>query len=1073
MKTNLRLFIMLAAVILLAAGGTTGCSAKAKKAYHLQRAARYFDAGQYDRAEIEYLNVLRNDPKNSLAVGRLGVIYYEEGRLQRAAFFLTKGSQMATNDLDLRLKLGFIYSAAGQFQPARDTANLILDRKPQDDQAPLLLAEASVKPKEIEAARQRLQNLARSGDRAAFEVALGNLAFREHDLKTAEAAFKRAQSLDPKSDAVNTAMGALSWAQNDLKAAEVYLKAAADAAPTRSPRRMQYARFKIQTGDAAGGRQILEEIVKRTPDYVPALMALAEIAALEKKYDACSGLLDKVLARDPENYEALLFNGQLNLAQGNPAGAVASLERMAKMYPQSARVHYQLALTQLAGNDPTKAIGSLGQALRLDPNFTEAILLLAEIQIRNQNPGPVVIALEPLVQKQPQLLRAQLLLADAYRLQGRPNSALAIYRPLEQSFPQNPQIPLLLGSALLQQNDDAAARREFDRVLEISPGNLAALEQLVNLDLAEKQFAAAMQRVKNETDKKPGQVELQLLAAKIFLAEDNHDQAEAILLKAIEMAPENQSAYLLLAQLYHDTRQNAKALARLDAAIAKNPKNISALMLSAAIHSDDKDYKSAADDYEKLLLASPKFSPALNNLAYLYSEHLGRLDRAYDLARNARELLPYDPSTADTLGWICFKRGAYPAALELLQESVAKLPGEPEVQFHLGMAGYMTGDEVLARAAFQRALQSDAAFSGREECQRCLSILAINPKNADTAARTFLQTRIAEKPDDPVALGRIAVIYQQDGKPEKAITAYQSVLQVNPKNLEAMLGLTRLYAPQDVRKAYDMAKDSYQLAPDNLDVSYLFGQLAFQSGDYKLAASLLRQVVQARPDDALACFDYAQAAYSVGKTDEAQTAMQNALRLGLAVPQSDKARLLLEMIDLAMNPARAAAASSRVAEILKSEPDHVPALMAQAVINEYKADATGAQLACEKVLGRYPDFTPAQKLLATLYAKDSAKADRAYALTIKARESFPNDPELAKVLGVLLFQKGDYGRAVNLLKESSAKISGDAELFYCLGAAQFQLKNRAESKVSLQQALALKLSGKQADAAKQMLGELK
>jgi len=1072
MQKEFRFFITLAAVILLAFAGA-GCSAKAKKAYHLQRAGKFFDAGQYDRAEIEYLNVLRNDPQNGPAMGRLGVIYYEEGRLQRAAFFLAKGSQLATNDLALRLKLGFVYSAVGQFQPAQDAANYILDRKPQDDDAPLLLAEAAVKPKEIAAARQRLQILIHNGDRAAFEVALGNLALREQDLKTADAAFKRAQALDAKSSAVNAALGSLCWAQNDLKAAEVFFKASAEASPVRSPRRMQYARFKIQTGDTAGGQQFLEAIVKSAPDYVPAQMVLAEIAARGKKYEACAELLDKVLARDPDNYEALLFDSQLKLAQGNPGGAVAGMERMVRMYPQSARVHYQLALAYLAANDAAKGVSSLGQALRFDPNFTEAILVLADVQIRNNNPDPVVIALDPLVKKQPQLIQAQLLLADAYRLQGHLGSALALYRPLEQMFPQNPQIPLLLGSALVQQNEAAAARREFERAREIAPDNLSALEQLVNLDLAEKQFAAAMQRVKTEMDKKPKQVELQLLTVKILLAENQRDQAEATLLKALEMDPENQGTYLLLAQLYHDSRQNAKALAQLAAAVAKDPKNISAMMLAATIHSDDKDYQRAADDYEKLLLVSPKCSPALNNLAYLYSENLGRLDRAYELAQHARELLPFDPSAADTLGWICFKRGTYPTALALLKESAAKLPGEAEVQFHLGMADYMTGDETAARDALQRALQSGAAFLGRDECQRCLAILAINPKSADAAARTLLEKRVAEKSDDPVAQGRLAVIYQQEGNSAKAIAAYKSVLQVNPKNLAALVGLARLYAPQDVQKAYDFAKSAYQLAPDNSDVVQIFARLAFQSGDSKLAANLLRQIVQARPDDAQADFDFAQATYSIGKITEAQTAMQNALRLGLPTAQADQARRMLEMIDLAANPAAAAAASSRVAEILKAEPDNVPALMAQAALKESNGDAPAAALVCEKVLSRWPDFAPAQKQLARLCAADATKIDKAYALATKARAAYPDDPAVAKTMGVILIQKGDFSRAVNVLKESAAKNSADAEVFFYLGTAQLQLKNRAESKRCLQQALDLKLSGQQADAAKQMLNGLK
>ena len=1063
---------MLTVVLLLVAGGA-GCTAKAKKAYHLSRANRYYDAGKFDRAEIEYMNVLRYDPVNSQAYGRLGLIYYDQGRLQRASFFLSKGSQMSPNDLNLRVKLGFIYSTAGQATQALAQANFILEKKPLDDEAPLLLAETANQPKEIESARQRLQTMARTGDRAVIEVALGNLALRERDLAAAGTAFKKAQALDAKSPMVNAALATLAWAQGDLKQAESFFKAAADASPPRSPRRMQYVRFKIQTGDLAGGRRALDEIIKQAADYVPASLVLAEVAATEKKYDECAALLDKVEALDPDNFDALLFQGQLNLTRGEPDKAVTAMERMARVYPQVPRVHYQLGAAYFAANDPVKAAASLNRALELSPNFIEATLLLAELQIKNNNPAPALISLERLRQKQPQLAQAQLLLADAYRLQGRANDALAIYESLEKMLPKNEQLPLLRGAALLQMQNRAAARKAFERVLELSPDNLSAIEQLVDLDLAEKQFDAALQLVNGEVQKNPKRVEFHILAAKVFLAQGKRDQAEATLLKAAEVDPTSQGAYLLLAQIYSDANQNEKAMAQLDAAMAKNPKDVAALMLAAKIYSATKDYKGAAAAYEKLLKIDPKFSPALNNLAYIYSENLPNLDRAYELAQHARELLPFDPATADTLGWIDFKRGAYPIALGLLQESAAKMPAEAEVQFHLGMASYMTADETAARAALQQAWQSSTNFPGRDECQRCLSILDLKPATADAAARATLEKRISEKADDPVALIRLARIYQRDGNSDKAIAAYEAILQTIPKSLDAMLNLTRLYAVKDTKKAYEMAKTANKLAPYNPEVSHTLGRLAFLSGDYQLAASLLQQTLQTQPNDAPLLFDYAQAAYSIGKISEAQTALQSALAANLPAAPAGHARQMLDMIGVAAAPAQAAAASSRIGEILKSEPDNAPALMAQAVASESKADVSGAEQAYEKILGHYPDFVPAEKQLARLYAAAPAKADRAYALAAKAREAFPDDPALGKIMGVILVQRGDYSHAVNLLKQSVAKMNSDAELFYYLGKAQFQLKNRTESKASLQQALALKLSGQAAESAKQMISEIK
>jgi tetratricopeptide (TPR) repeat protein len=1072
MKRNLSLLLAAVAVGLLAVAGT-GCSAKAKKIYHLQRANKFLAANDYDRAEIEFLNVLHNDPLNAEAIGKLGNIYFDEGRIQHAAPYLAKGSELATNDLTLRLKLGFIYSAVGKTANARAQANFILDRQPQNDEAPLLLAETAVNPTDIAAVRQRLQALVQHGDRAALQAALGNLALRDHDLPAAAAAFKRALTLDGKFAAAYTGLALLSLSQNDPAQAAANFKQAADLSPPRSPRQMQYARFKLQTGDLAGGEEILNALVKKAPDYLPALMGLAEVAAAQTNYTESASRLEAVLAHDPDNYEAMMFDSRLKLAQHQNAAAVTTLERVTRLFPQAPEAHYQLAVAYFGENDNVKAINSLSLALQLDGNYTDAILLMAEVQIKNKNPNPAIVSLQRLVQKQPQLVQAQLLLADACRQAGRTDQAMAIYAPLEKTYPQNPSLPLLIGSAYLEQKNFAMARQEFEHLKALQPDNLLALEQLVNLDLADNNFPGAQQRVQTELDRRPKTGELRLLLAKVFLAESNSVQAEAVLQKEIALSPDDQGAHLMLAQLYADSKQSEKALAELEIVIAKDPKNLPALMLAADTYSANKDYKKAAALYEQTLQANPQFSPAMNNLAFLYSEQLNQLDRAFELAKQARDLLPFDPSTADTLGWIYFKRGAYPTALGLLQESAAKLPGQPEVQYHLGMANYMLGFEEAARTALLNSRQTSAVFAGQAEAANCLAILAINPQTADVATRTLLEKRVAEKTDDQVALGRLAAIYQRDGNFDKATTTYENVLQANPKNLPAMVNLTQIYARKDVAKAYAMARDAYKLAPNDPNVAHVYGRLAYLTGDYKLAATLLSQTVQAQPDNGLGFFDYAQAIYSLGQVADTQAALQNALQFNLPAPEATEARRMLDLINLAADPAQALAGSARIAEILKTDPDYVPALMAQAVANERQANLAAAENIYEKVLGRYQDFAPVQRELAILYSRDIAQTNRAYALATKARDTYPNDPTLTKALGLIMLQQGNTARAAEVLGDATAMNGADAETFFLLGTAQFQLKNRAEAKAALQQAISLPLSAPQAAAARQMLDKLK
>src|SRR5206468_492499 len=192
---------------------------------------------------------------------------------------------------------------------------------------------------------------------------------------------------------------------------------------------------------------------------------------------------------------------------------------------------------------------------------------------------------------------------------------------------------------------------------------------LVDLDVADKQYTAALQRVQKQTEKNPKTPELELLLARIYEAKGEVGQAEAALLKAMELQPNFRPAYLSLAKIYVASNRYQQALEKLQGIVSKNPKDVPALMQIGMIQSEMKNYPAAAESYEKLLAVDPQFSPALNNIAYLYSERLGRIDEAYKMARRAKDLLPNEPYTADTLGWILYKRGEYSWALNLLQES--------------------------------------------------------------------------------------------------------------------------------------------------------------------------------------------------------------------------------------------------------------------------------------------------------------------------------------------------------------------------------------------------------------------
>jgi tetratricopeptide (TPR) repeat protein len=1056
------------ALVAALALASASCSKLASRERHLKKADQYFAQGKYGESEIEYKNALQGDPLNARAIGRLGIIYYEQGSIAKAIPFLLKGHQLDPDSLELRIKLGQISAAKGEFKDAREEALFILDRDPRDPEAPVLLAEVATTPKEIAEAQSRIEKLTTGPEKTGpILVAMANLEFKQKNPDAAEASLRKALSVDPKSSSAEFALGTLLWLKNDKAGADQALGAAASLAPVHSQIPLKYARFKIQTGDRAAARKALEDITKNTPDFVSAAILLAQLDLTERQFDAANAAVTNALQRDSGNPEAMLLSAQISLGEGKSQKAITELNRLQVAFPNSPAAPVLLGETYLLAGDTEKAVTSLNQAIAINPNQADAILLLARANIRKGEFKEASVSLTQLLKKRPDIVQAHLLLAAAYRGQGNFDGALRIAREMAKAEPKDPEMVMLPGLILLEMNRREEARVAFEATLALSPGYFPASEQLINVDIAEKKYPAALQRANEGITNSPKSALPELMLAKVYLAENDKDRAEAALLKAIQLEPEMPAGYFLLAELYDATHRQDKALENLQAISAKNPKDTGALMMTGVIYDSQKNYTAARVVYEKILTINPRFSSALNNLAYLYSEKFNQLDKGFEMAQRARELLPNEPHAADTLGWILYKRHQYPWALGLIQESASALPSEAEVQYHLGMAQYMMGRETPAKVALERALRLQADFSGSDDARQRLSVLSFDPVATSGSARSAAEQSLEKQADDPVALGRLASMYERDGSIDKAVAKYQAALDASPSNVATMLNLIRLYSSQqDPAKAMDLAKKVHQLAPNDPDVSHTLGLLAFRTADYKWAYSLLHETVDAKPEDASVSYEFALSAFSVGKLPEAEQSMRRAIDSGLTGGQLDEAKSFLSAAELLRSPNLSALPVDSVGKTGGSDTQRILALDLRGGIQEAKHDPVEAARSYEAILAQYPDFIPAKRRLAVLYSEDPSKASD---LARSALESFPSDPDIDRALGMVAYRKSDYARAAILLQESSERQADDPKTLYYLGMSRIQLKNAAAGRRALQTALNLGLPPELAASARTAL----
>ncbi len=1059
--------------LLLATLIVCGCSRAAQKSRVLERADRYFAAGEYDKAKIEYLNLLRQDHQNVTAFQQLGFIWHEQGVPFRAVPFLLKVRELAPQNITARTKLALGLAELGQLTEARKEALFILQQDAGNNDAILLLADVSQSKEEVAEAEQQLQKFPKPNT-STFHLASAKFAMQKGNLETASDEVQKALAEEPKSSRAHLAMAFIYVLRKDPSHAGTEFRNAADLAPLRSPERIKYAEFQVSQGANSEAKAYLQNITQKTPDYVPAWRYLAQIALTEKKYDESLSFLENIFSRDQENPDVRIFQSEILLAKGDTDKAITILDRLDSKFPNKAPLKYHLARAYLQNKNLAPATAALEQAVAANPNYSEAILLLGELNLRSGKPQPVVVAMEDLLKKRPDLWAARLLLGNAYQALGRFDDAAAVFREQIKSTPQSPEGYFLLGLVLGQQKKNDEARQVLEKAASLAPDNLNPINQLVTIDLVDKRYDAAMQRVQQQLEKKPDAAAAYFMQARIYAAQHDWTRAEPALHRAIELDANFAPAYDLLISVYLAANKLPQAISQLEAGLAKAPNNQGALMLMAGVYDKMKDHPKARDTYEKVLALNPNSAAALNNLAELYGERLNQLDKAYELAQKARTLEPADGSIADTLGWILYKRGDYQQALALLRESATKLPGNPEVQFHLGMTNYMMGQVDAARSAFEEAGHATVDFPDKGEAQRRLTLLQGTGGEARQLSISELEALQQQQPNDLIVLKRLAEAYENQRDPAKAAATYEQALKLNPKLLAASLKLAQLYAgPLQKRdKALEFAKKARELAPNDAEAAGVLGRIALQTDNFSWAYSLLQESSRQRRDDPGVLHDLAVTAYALGKAPEARQIMQRSLDAAPDAAQSEDAKRFLAMTTLDQPSAGVVAAEPEVQRILKTQPDYVPALMAQAAVHLHRNDAKAAAGIYSQVLRQYPDFAPAQKRLAAIYADNPEDVTKAYELAMKARKTLAADPELARTLGEVSFKRNEFSYAIQLFQESAAREALPPRGLYYLGMAQLQAKEDTKGRQTLERALAAGLQDPMAKEAKQRLAEL-
>jgi tetratricopeptide (TPR) repeat protein len=271
------------------------------------------------------------------------------------------------------------------------------------------------------------------------------------------------------------------------------------------------------------------------------------------------------------------------------------------------------------------------------------------------------------------------------------------------------------------QNYMALARQAGDE--RSARGLTQAYLQMAHIAEKQNDFAAAnawLDRIENADDIMAAQIR----RASLLARQGQWTQARALLRNHPERRPEDARLKLVAeAQLLRDLKAWQPAYEVYTEATQRFPQDTELLYEQAMMAEKAGQPEAMERILRQLIATQPDHQHAYNALGYSLAERNERLPEAKQLIEKALELAPTDAYIQDSLGWVEFRLGNFPRALDILQTAYAKRP-DAEIAAHLGEVLWTMGQREEALKIWREGL---LLSHDNETLQATLKRLQVSP----------------------------------------------------------------------------------------------------------------------------------------------------------------------------------------------------------------------------------------------------------------------------------------------------------------------------------------------------------
>jgi tetratricopeptide (TPR) repeat protein len=729
----------------------TSCGgAEERKAKYLERGKAYLLEENFNKAKIEFKNVLQIDPKFADAYFYLGQVDEKKREYGKALRKYKKAIAADEQHSRAKVKLAKIYVLIGTEEFISKAKKLLEEVElvdPSNSEADLISATIEYKVGDKSKAVVDLEAVVNRDISLVEGVSLlSGIYMTEGKNIKAEKLLSKGVAKNKESIPLRIILSKLHAENKKYDLAEKYLKEVVELDPDKFSLRFGLATFYSTSHQLDKAEQVLRQAIEDDEGDIWRYYALVEFLLTRVGQEKAIEELKLHIKNKPKLYglQFALVEFYVKLGLKSEAKIILNNIISKKEFdPEGTKARNKLASIFLEEGDAVSSKKYLNQVLKEYPNDNDALLINGKLSLTA---------------------------FDAV-------SAINGLRTVVKNDPENSEASLLLSRAHEMNNEPLLAENELKKSIEANPVNDVSHINYVNYLIYKKRYADAISVVEKALTYFKDNYELLDLKLRLFAVNNDEKNVLSVLNLMKRVAPQKHEVYMKRGQYYLIKRQFDLAMAEFEQALEKTHnvypvlKQITGLYLrqkqsNKAIERLNKRFEANAGDVVSQQLLGEIYLTKKDNVkARSYFKQAISITNSWEM--------PY-VSLAAT--YVAEKN--YPQAIKVYQQAIPLVSNK--VKMLMIVAGLYEKSKKYAEASKVYSEILDINVNNKLAANNLASLL-LDYGSKDDIQKALDLTKDFEKINQPALLDTLGWAYVKSGNNQKAIEVLTSAVEKAPK----------------------------------------------------------------------------------------------------------------------------------------------------------------------------------------------------------------------------------------------------------------------------------------------------